>query len=171
MIIAGTGHRFQKLGVDWIAVTTDQTYPVCAKDHKAKSILNETVAVLEDLDASAVISGFATGFDQLLAIAAIEYLMIPCIAAIPFEGQDEKWNKSARWFYRKLLDKCEAVTVVSPGGYADWKYHRRDEWLVDNCEHLIACWDGSPSGTAYTRDYAVSIGRPVTNIWLKQWEK
>ena len=57
--------------------------------------------------------------------------------------------------------------VVCDGGYAGWKFTRRDEWLVDACDLLLALWDGDPkTGTGHTVRYADVKGRPVRNVWV-----
>lgn len=52
---------------------------------------------------------------------------------------------------------------------------KRNEWMIDNSDAIIAVWDGTPSGTANTIEYARKQGKPVLVIdpekrvegWLK----
>lgn len=37
----------------------------------------------------------------------------------------------------------------------------RNRLIVENCDCLIAFWDGKSRGTKYTIDYATKIGKPV----------
>ena len=39
---------------------------------------------------------------------------------------------------------------------------KRDEDMVNYSDELIIFWDGKSSGTKYTMDYALSLGRKVT---------
>ena len=48
--------------------------------------------------------------------------------------------------------------------YAVWKMQKRNEWMVDNCDAVIAVWDGAPGGTANTVDYARKLGKSVLVI-------
>lgn len=72
IVVAGTGHRIDKIKdkVDFIAKGID-------------SFIFEVKPVH-------IISGMATGFDQLLAESARDH-GIPWTAAIPFPGQHLSW--------------------------------------------------------------------------------
>ena len=37
----------------------------------------------------------------------------------------------------------------------------RNRLIVENCDCLIAFWDGESRGTAYTLDYAQKLGKPI----------
>ena len=78
-ILAGTGHRPSKLGQEF-----DLVGPI-------STLLRKQLHQLFDLlQPKQVISGMALGFDQLLAICAIEK-QISVLAAIPIEGQEKVW--------------------------------------------------------------------------------
>ena len=40
-------------------------------------------------------------------------------------------------------------------------FHRRDRKIAEDCDSLLAFWDGRSSGTRYTISYARFIGKPV----------
>src|SRR3546814_16271306 len=63
-----------------------------------------------------------------------------------------------------------AVVVGGPGGYAAWKLQKRNEWMVDHADELVALWDGSRSGTGNCVAYANTSGKPVVNLW-PSWER
>lgn len=46
------------------------------------------------------------------------------------------------------------LVVVCGGGYSPEKMQRRNAWMVDHCDFLLACWDGSPGGTGNCMAYA-----------------
>ena len=69
--------------------------------------------------------------------------------------------------YNYLLSRAKKVELVCEGEYAAWKLHKRDEWMVDNGDLLVACWDGSSGGTGNTVNYANKVGREIKNIWNK----
>jgi len=49
---------------------------------------------------------------------------------------------------------------------------KRNEWMVDNSDAVIAVWDGTPGATATAVDYARKLGRSVLVIDpVKQTEK
>lgn len=43
-------------------------------------------------------------------------------------------------------------------------YHRRNRLIAENCDLLLAFWDGRSTGTKYTIDYARQIGKPVVVV-------
>lgn len=42
----------------------------------------------------------------------------------------------------------------------------RNRLIVDNCDCLIAFWDGVSRGTKYTIDYATKMGKPVKIVQI-----
>jgi uncharacterized phage-like protein YoqJ len=105
----------------------------------------------------------ALGFDQDLAYVSIE-MAIPFIAAVPFVGQERIWPQEAKDFYNQLLSVAESIVIVSPGEYSVDKMQARNEWMVDHCSILIACWDGSKGGTGNCVKYAKEIRREIDLI-------
>lgn len=150
MIICGTGHRPNKLGGYGIAAQV--------------KLLNLASGWLGDVRPDKVISGMALGWDYALAASAFE-LDIPFIAAVPFEGQERMWPSESQANYRTLLKAAEQVVYVSSADYAPWKMQVRNQWMVDNCDSVLALWDGSSGGTGNCVAYANKVGRPVINLW------
>ncbi len=150
MIIAGTGHRPNKLG-----------------GYDALAGLKVGLVALEYLKRERphrVISGMALGWDQELATAALA-LGIPLWAAIPFDGQEKAWPEESQEKYHDILQAAHSVTVVCEGGYAPWKMQKRNEWMVDKATKMAALWDGSAGGTANCIRYAQKMGKPIDNLW------
>lgn len=137
--VAFTGHRPDKLGG-----YTEATF---------NRLRRLACCVLVHSRPAKIISGMAQGWDMAVAYEAIR-LKIPCIAAIPFVGQESVWPKDTQRQYHAILDRCADVQLISPGEYAGWKMQRRNQWMVDNCDHLIALWDGSTGGTYNCVSYA-----------------
>lgn len=156
MIYAATGHRLDKLG---------------GYDRQVdERLIRFAIAWLSTRkDAKAAISGLALGWDTAFAFAALS-CDIPLIGAVPFVGQESKWPVEARARYRYLLGACATVHVVSPGGYANVKFQKRNRWMVDRCGTLAALWNGTAGGTANCVNYAATKSLLVTtiNLW-DQW--
>lgn len=109
------------------------------------------------------ISGMALGVDQWFAETCI-VLGIPFTAAVPCDDQERLWPEESQRHYRELLAKAHHVRVVSPGPYAPWKMQARNEFMVNECDVLLAVWDGSSGGTANCVKYAEKVGKPVWRI-------
>lgn len=147
--VAGTGHRPHKLGGYSEAVS--------------RALVGLAQAALREQDAEHVISGMALGWDQALAHASVLEGM-PFTAAIPFHGQDSKWPEASRKRYQRLLNRASGVHVCA-GSYSPRAMQERNEWMVDNCDILLALWDGSAGGTANCLRYAESRQRVIVNLW------
>ena len=158
MILAGTGHRPDKLGCEF-----DMRGPVS----DALRAVTRTVLLREDPEE--VVSGMALGFDMILAEEAIE-LGFLVTAAIPFEGQESTWPWESQRRYRKILDH-DAVTLVvcAPGGHSNHKFDHRNRFMVGRAmskpgARLLAAWDGSSGGTRNTVMYAREVDCPIIHL-------
>src|SRR6056297_1710405 len=46
--------------------------------------------------------------------------------------------------------------------------HFRDRQIVNNCDKVLAFWDGICQGTKYTMDYARQHNVPVRVVWVEK---
>jgi uncharacterized phage-like protein YoqJ len=151
MIVAFTGHRSgPKLGGYEVP---NPTY---------EQVCQETEALLKELKPTECISGMAIGFDQWAAMVCVK-LGIPFLASIPFIGQEKRWPKQSQDQYRFLLSKA-AKQVVVCDKFSIAAFQRRNEHMVDNCDQLIACFDGTKGGTANCVAYAEKMKKPIHRI-------
>jgi uncharacterized phage-like protein YoqJ len=151
MIVSFAGHRPDKLGGYKLP---NPTYLKVCRD------INW---LLKELNPEKIISGMALGVDQWAAHIAYK-LGIPFVAAIPFEGQELAWPEASQKTYRILRKLASEEVIVSPGGYSADKMQVRNIWMVDNCDSLIAVWDGSKGGTGNCVEYAKSVDRKIYQI-------
>ena len=149
MIIGFSGHR--KIG--------GYVYP----NPIYNKVYQETEKYLLELKPEKVISGFAIGYDQIAAHISYK-LKISVIAAVPFIGQELNWPKPVQEKYHAMLKLAERVEIVSKDGYAAYKMQVRNEWIVNNCDLLLACFDGSKGGTYNCIEYAKSKNKPIIVI-------
>lgn len=150
MILAGTGHRPDKLG----------GYDTAS----SMKVADLATRILDHYQPTVVISGMAQGWDMALAQAAYGR-KIPFRAYIPFEGQHLVWPSATRLYYQALLEKAVVVKVCSPGGYSPKAMQVRNECMVNDCDLLIALWNGSAGGTANCLQYATFTNTPFINVW------
>ena len=158
--MCATGHR--PLNGAWdIAHTDRQTlrenlYPIIKRAHINGGF-------------STFICGMAQGFDTDFALSVIKLRLemeggVFLVAAIPFKNQERAWKKEDQEIYAELINQADSVIEVCDPGFANWKYHARNRFMVDNSEHVLAFWDGSQGGTSATIQYALSAGKPVLNL-------
>lgn len=152
MRVAGTGHRPDKLGG-----YSDEAF------NKLVEIAEET---FKKMNPTEVISGMAMGWDMALAQAAIN-LEIPFIAAVPFIGQEKMWQKKTKDYYNELLSKAKEVVIVCEGGYSAYKMQVRNEWMVDNCDLVLAMHNGDTSGGTYNCVKYATNKKPIINLYNK----
>lgn len=157
MIYAATGHRPNKLAL-W-----GET-PYSAEQNVR--LLRFAEEVLRHHQPSTVISGMAIGWDLAIAEAA-KNLDIPFHAYIPFQGHELMWPVHTQLFYRALLRHAQHSVICSPGGFSKEAMQVRNMAMVDNCDFIIALWNGTKGGTGNCLDYARSIGRPYQNHWTE----
>lgn len=153
MILGVTGYRSNKLG-GYKLPNPHYNY-VCQEFEK----------LLLELKPDKCISGFAQGFDQYCANICLK-LKIPLIAAIPFIGQEAMWPNSSKKIYYSLLDRATEKVIVSEGGYSASKLQIRNQWIVDNCDILVACIrsDETSGGSYNCREYAKSKNKDIRYI-------
>lgn len=152
MIVAGTGHRPDKLGGYGEDVFEKLTTVACDGLGSMKGDVNK------------VISGGALGWDQALAEAALR-LNLSLTMALPFAGFWSKWPKRSQDYLELLVSRADKVVYVCEEGYAPWKMQERNKWMVDNCTHVLALWNGTDGGTANCVRYAEKVGKPIINVW------
>lgn len=151
MVMSLTGHRPHKLGNEY------DGGPI------STALFKELQVLLAHYKPEKIISGMALGADQIWADAALK-MGIPVIAAVPCDNQDKMWPSKSQEKYRKMLSHCAEVHIVCPGPYAGWKMQKRNEWMVDNSDILIAVYDGSTGGTANCVKYAEKYSREIIYI-------
>ena len=86
--------------------------------------------VLDKYPASELVSGAAQGADRLAEVYAIK---------------------------RRIT-----ITIYEPnmtGGYDVREYHKRNQNIVENCDKLVAFWDGKSAGTRGTIERARRAGK------------
>lgn len=159
MIVAGTGHRPPRLGLGYTAQDNELL----------RAFAREGLVRLQELTRQPItelVSGMAQGWDQALAEAALD-LALPVVCAIAFEGMDKKWPREARERYSHILARAAWIYPVCERPAAHWKFIKRDEWMVNRCDFLLALYDGGPerSGTGLTVAYAHRQGKSVRNLW------
>lgn len=113
------------------------------------------------------ISGMALGVDMYAAEIVLglksSYEGITLESAIPCESQAEKWTEKQRDRYFEIASKCDKETLIQHHYTSDCM-HKRNRYMVDQADFIIAVWDGRPSGTGKTVQYAQRQGKLVTII-------
>lgn len=148
------------------------------RPEKLKMPESEVIAGLEREIRQAITDGFTvfiTGMARGVDIWAAEIVLrlrvagepLKLICASPFEGFERSWSPDWKRRYQEVLKGADLVRFVC-AGYSRDCFQRRNEWMVDHSARVIAAWDGQPSGTKNTVDYARRHGVQTKNV-LDTW--
>lgn len=164
MRVGVTGHRPNKL--NW---SYDYNHP-CWR--KLKQTFKRKLIELNCTDAW---SGMALGVDTVFALAVLELknegydIKLHC--AIPCQGHSSKWFGESISIYNDILSKADEVIIVTDAPYKSYMMQKRNEYIVDRIEELLAVWDGTSGGTANCVKYAQKVGIEIDIITPSSIEK
>ncbi len=152
MIVGITGHQ-KRPEIDWTSVQT------------------HLLGVMEKLHPTSSIGSLAAGTDQVFAAVALQ---VRCrqVVVLPFEGYDELLEGDARRMFNFLLSRAAEIKRLNLKLPEEEAYMLAGQYIVDNCDLLIAVWDGKPAaglgGTGDIVAYARSKNREVTVLEPQQ---
>lgn len=157
-----TGHRPNKL--PW---GDDESDRRCAA---LKERIRQAVEAAYDRGFRHFICGMAQGCDLYFCEAVLslrdERPGVTLEAAVPCEEQAEKWPRRDRERYERLVGLCDFETMVQRH-YDRGCMLRRNRYMVDRSQLLIAAYDGTAGGTRYTVLHAMRRGVEVVTIGIE----
>ena len=89
-----------------------------------------------------------------------QYPQITLECAIPYERQAVRWPAALRERYFSIASRCDKETMLQRQYTRDC-LKKRNQYMVDCAEIVLAVWNGEPSGTGQTVWYARATGKPV----------
>ena len=157
---AFTGHRPQKLPFGF-----NEEDPRCIA---LKAVIEtQIVNHIELYNVSYFISGMAMGTDIYAAEITLAlrqkypFIFLECV--IPCETQTARWNLVWKKRYDHILAECNKKTVLQQL-YTPDCMDRRNRYMVDRANYIIAVWNGRAGGTQNTVLYAQNLGKRVSII-------
>lgn len=167
-VCAFTGHRPSKLAFGY-----NDTDNRC---FLLKEKIKEEIERLADSGVKAFISGMAQGVDMWSAEIIISLkkttrpdLVLYCV--LPCKEYNKNWDNKTYNKASTILKSADKVICLSQNYYPGCML-RRDKWMVDRADTVLAVLNGSMAyrpdkragGTAYTVDYASSLRKRVITI-------
>ena len=110
--------------------------------------------------------GMAVGFDLKAAQAVLtlkESYDIELVACLPCANQSERFSEKNKKLYNEILSRCDETIVIEPE-YIKGCMQKRDRYLVDNCDVLVAFLRKSSGGTYYTVNYARKQNKKIIEV-------
>lgn len=152
----------------------------CFTGHRPEKINTPEATIIEALRGeveTAIQNGFATfitGMAQGVDIWAGEIVLelrergkpIRLICASPFRGFELRWTLDWQLRYQAIMETADLVRFICPR-YTPDCFQRRNEWMVNHSARVIAVYNGQPSGTRNTVEYAQQKGIHVSVIPIR----
>lgn len=127
-------------------------------------------AALQDVGRDLVgVCSLAVGADQMFALNVLEVggqLQV----VVPSSGYETTFDdERIRTRYRQLLRRASRTDTLDFPEPTEEAFFAAGRRIVEECETLLAVWDGQASqglgGTGDVVEYARKLGRPVEIIW------
>ncbi len=116
----------------------------------------------------------AQGFDIEAAEVALalrsELAGLRVVAIVPFEGMQKGFSEAWHRRFEHIVQKADEVITLATK-YSVEVYALRNNYLVENSSAVVAYFDGSKGGTAYTVRRAVKSLSLVVNIYNNPQQK
>lgn len=166
MRVSFTGHRPDK-----IAGWKESKGVVEVAIRKA---LAEAIEGLVAEGADTFLSGMAPGVDLWAADEVLRLrgegrigANVRLVLALPYPNFERSFRAEWRGLYADIVARADEVVCVS-AGYHYGCYTRRNDFLADNADVVVAYYEGSEGGTRYTLRRAERGGKRVLNLCQRE---
>lgn len=144
-----TGHRPNKLG----------GYNPGDNKELLWRLHDSVVEHIEKYEVTTWISGMALGIDQwgakiVLKLRDTTHPDLKLICAVPCKNHEKAWNKQSQKEWQDIIDKADQVVYTSEDDYAPYLMQKRNEWMTNHSQYVLAVWDGTDGGTGNCVKYA-----------------
>lgn len=149
----------------------ESTLKLSAYDERCgqlKRVLREQIVrLIEEDGVSYFITGMAMGIDmyaaEIVLDLKVKYPGIQLESAIPCETQANQWPELLRERYYNIASQCDKETMLQTH-YTPDCMQKRNRYMVDQSDIILAVWNGRPSGTGYTVRYARNTEKSIIII-------
>ncbi len=133
---------------------------------KLYDVLKNEIHRLIDCGVTYFQTGMAQGIDLMCGEIVLEMKQIfdvHLFCVIPCENQYSGWKEADISLYHRLISESSDV-IYTGREYEKGCMMRRNRYLVDNAEYILAVFDGKPGGTMSTIKYAKAKQRTIIII-------
>ena len=132
-----------------------------------ETLKEEIINLIEKEVVTHFIIGMALGIDLYAAEIVLDlkarYPSITLESAIPCETQAVKWSAAQRERYYDIAAQCDKETMLQCH-YSPDCMDKRNRYMVDHADYILAVWNGCPSSTGNTVRYAHKKGKTIIVI-------
>lgn len=159
---AFTGHR-----PEFLPWGTAEDTPEC---QAVKKKIYDAVVRAYDEGTRHFICGMARGCDFYFGEAVIalkeRHGEVTLEGAVPFPEQTKGWSREDQLRHRRILERCDVETVVQHS-YTKTCMLRRNQYMIDHAQRLIAVYNGKCRGGTYaTINYAMDQKRTLDILYI-----
>lgn len=152
------GHELQELGYGENTLQCDEL-----KEQIKMSI----VSFVEQHAVFHFISGMEPGAEQFAAQIILDlkavYPQVTLECVLPCETQAENWNEWERDIYFRIVSECDTETMLERHA-SKGNRKKRDAYIVDRSDYILAVWNGNPGNIADAVAYAQAKQKPVLRL-------
>lgn len=159
MTCSFTGYRPQKIPFEWNRSSDEYKRLYNLIKNEMIDLIGKGVKFFQ--------SGMALGVDLMCAEIVLELAEtydIKLFCIVPCLNQTNGWNGEDKALYESIISRSAAVTYVTEEPYKNGCMMKRNRFLVDTAQYIIAVFDGKSGGTMSTVKYAKNKNRTVIAI-------
>jgi len=113
------------------------------------------------------LTGMAQGVDMIcgeIILKLKKEFDIHLFCVIPCKNHFLGWDSRNMVVYNKLIAEASGVVYTSEEEYSKGCMMKRNRYLVDNAECILAVFDGQKGGTMFTVNYAKKMKKTIVII-------
>lgn len=159
IVCSFTGYRPNKL--PFLGKKSSEEY------RSLRELLKTEIIGLAQKEITIFQTGMARGIDLLCGEIVLEIQKefdVHLFCVIPCKNQCSGWSREDIDVYNRLLAAASGVTYITSEDYRDGCMMKRNRFLVDTSQYILAVYDGQRGGTMYTINYAKKKKRTVIII-------
>ncbi|MCM1334831.1 MAG: DUF1273 domain-containing protein [Bacteroides sp.] len=131
---------------------------------KVREMIREEIVLFAESGVHFFQTGMARGIDLLCGELVLELrkkypINLTCV--VPCINQCMGWGAEDQETYFRLIKAATNVVQVTGESYSNGCMLKRDRYLVDTAQYMIAVFDGKKGGTMFTINYARQQKRTI----------
>lgn len=163
-----TGHRPKHFSFG-----TNELDPGCVY---IKTFLRETAeSLIGKHGVTHFIAGGAMGVDTWAMEEAValreRHPSVTLELALPYPGREKRYPAKDRLRFEALAHQADRITILGPAYDGRACFDRRDHFMIDHANHVIAVWLGIMTGTGRAMAHAKRNRRIVHLLMAETVEK